>query len=86
MRFLTNHGVGMRRVIAGCVTLGLAAVGVTAAPQPANAWWHHGYGWHGGPGWCCGVSIPVPPMVVAPAPVYVAPPAYYRPPVYAPAP
>jgi hypothetical protein len=78
MRFLTSHRVGMRRVMAGCAMLGLAAVGVTAAPQPAHAWWRGGYGW------CCGVGIVVPPVVVAPpvyapAPVYAPPPAYYGP-------
>jgi hypothetical protein len=78
MRFLTSHGVGMRRVMAGCAMLGLAAVGVIAAPQPAHAWWRGGYGW------CCGVGIVVPPVVVAPpvyapAPVYAPPPAYYGP-------
>jgi hypothetical protein len=32
--------------------LGLALAGITAAPKPANAWWH-GYGW--------GVGIYAPP-------------------------
>jgi hypothetical protein len=53
--------------------LGLAAIGVAAAPKPANAWWH-GYGW--------GVGIYVPPVVVAPPPAYYAPPAYYPAPAY----
>jgi hypothetical protein len=78
MRFLTGHGAGMRRVMAGCAIAGLAAIGVAAAPQPAHAWWRGGYGW------CCGVSIVVPPVVVAPpvyapAPVYAPPPVYYAP-------
>ncbi|HUB16392.1 MAG TPA: hypothetical protein VMB34_30905 [Acetobacteraceae bacterium] len=72
MRFLTNSSVAMRRMVAGCGMLGLAAVGVAAAPQPAEAWWHGG--------WCCAVGIGLPPVVVAPAPVYVPPPAYYAPP------
>jgi len=64
--------------------LGMAAIGVSAAPQPAHAWWRGGYGG----GWCCGVGIVVPPVVVAPPPVYYAPPpAYYPAPAYyAPAP
>jgi hypothetical protein len=75
MRFLTSTGA--RRVMTGCAMLGLAAIGVAAAPQPANAWWRGG-------GWCCGVGIVLPPVVVAPpiyapAPVYAPPPAYYAP-------
>jgi hypothetical protein len=52
---------------------GLAAVGITALPGEANAWWRGG--------WCCGVGIGVvvPPVVVAP-PVYAPPPVYYAPP------
>lgn len=48
---------------------GLAAVGITALPGEANAWWRGG--------WCCGVGIGVvvPPVVVAP-PVYAPPPVY----------
>jgi hypothetical protein len=72
MRFVANSGVTLRRILAGCGMLGLAAVGVAAAPQPAHAWWHGG--------WCCTVGIALPPVVVAPAPVYVPPPAYYGPP------
>ncbi len=85
MRFLTNHGVGMRSVMEGCAMLGLAAIGVTAAPRPANAWWARG-------GYCCGVGIVLPPVVIAPppvyapAPVYAPPPAYYPPPGYVVAP
>jgi hypothetical protein len=57
--------------------VGLAAIGVAAMPQDANAWWRDGVG----------VGIWVPPVVVAPAPAYVAPPVVYAPPpVYYPAP
>jgi hypothetical protein len=63
---------------------GLAAIGITAMPQNANAWWRGGVG----------VGIWVPPVVVAPRAyppppvVYAPPPAYYAPPpvVYAPPP
>lgn len=72
MRFVANSGVGLRRIVAGCGMLGLAAVGVAAAPQPARAWWHGG--------WSVGIALP--PVVVAPAPVYVPPPAYYPPPPF----
>jgi hypothetical protein len=72
MRFLSN-GIGMRRIIAGCAVVGLATIGVAAAPQPAHAWWRGGYGW------CCSVGIALPPVVVAPAPVYAPPPAYAYP-------
>ena len=53
---------------------GLVAVGITAIPGKAEAWWRGG---------CCaiGIGIAVPPLVVAP-PVYAPPPAYY----YAPPP
>ncbi|HBK05556.1 MAG TPA: hypothetical protein DDZ81_06775 [Acetobacteraceae bacterium] len=57
----------------------LAAVGVTAVPHDAKAWWRGGYG----------VGVWVPPVVVVPPPVYVAPPVVYAPPppvVYAPPP
>jgi len=63
-----------RKIAATCVVLGLATVGVAAAPKAANAWCCH-YGW--------GVGFYVPPVVVAPPPpVYYAPPApaYYAPP------
>jgi hypothetical protein len=64
----------MRRLMAGCTVLGLAALGVTAAPQQAHAWWR-------GDGWCCSVGIVVPPPVVIAPPVYAPPPpAYYAPP------
>ncbi len=55
----------------------LAVVGSTVASQPANAWWHGGYGYGG---WCCSVGIALPPIVVAPPPVYAPAPAYYAPP------
>jgi len=64
---------GAKRLAAAGALLGLVAVGTVAAPQPANAWWAHGYGW------CCGVGIYVPPVVVAPPPVYAPAPAYYGP-------
>ena len=54
-----------RKIAATCAVLGLATIGVAAAPKPANAWWN-GYGY--GYGWGY-----VPPVVVAP------PPAYYPP-------
>jgi hypothetical protein len=79
MRFLSGHGGGMRRLMAGCAMLGMAAIGVTAAPGSAHAWWRGG-------GWCCGVGVGVvlPPVVIAP-PIYAPPPVYYAPgPVYAP--
>ena len=57
-----------KRLAATCAVLGLATIGIAAAPKPANAWWYnHGYGW--------GVGVYVPPVVVAPAPAYYAPPA-----------
>jgi len=69
---------GWKRLAAGGALLGLVAIGTTAAPKPAEAWWAHGGGW------CCGVGIGLylPPVVVAPAPVYVAPPVYAPAPVY----
>jgi hypothetical protein len=63
-----------RRIAATCAVLGLATIGIAAAPKPANAWWH-GYGW--------GVGVYVPPIVVAPPPAYYPAPAYYAPPVRA---
>jgi len=51
-----------RKIAATCAVLGLATIGVAAAPKPANAWWH-GYGY--GYGWGYG-----PPVVVAPPPAY----------------
>jgi hypothetical protein len=52
--------------------IGLAAIGITAMPHNAEAWWRGGYG----------IGIWVPPIVVAPPPVYYAPPpvAYVAPP------
>lgn len=59
-----------RKIAATCAVLGLAAIGVAAAPSTANAWCCR-YGW--------GVGVYAPPVVVAPplAPVYYPPPAYY---------
>jgi hypothetical protein len=53
---------------------GLAAIGITALPGKAEAWWRGGWG-------CCrvGIGVFVPPIVVAP-PVYAPPPVYYAPP------
>jgi hypothetical protein len=65
----------LKRVATLGAVAGLAALGVTAMPQEANAWWRGGYG----------VGIWVPPVVVAPPPpVYYAPPpvAYVPPPGY----
>jgi hypothetical protein len=45
----------------------LAALGVAALPQQANAWWRGGVG----------VGIWVPPVVVAPPAYYPPPVAYY---------
>jgi hypothetical protein len=54
--------IGLRRLAASGALLGLVAIGTTAAPKPAHAWWGHGYGW------CCGVGLGIylPPIVVAP--------------------
>jgi hypothetical protein len=62
----------MKRLSALAAILGLVALGITAMPGKAEAYWRGG--------WCCGVGIGivVPPVVVAP-PVY-APPVYYAPP------
>jgi hypothetical protein len=75
----------MKRAAAVGAVLGFASIGIIAAPKPANAWWHRGYGY----GWCCRVYAPhvfFVPRVYAPAPVYYAPrPIYYAPrPVYVP--
>ncbi len=59
----------MKRLGMIAAVLGLAAVGVTAMPHDAKAWWRGGYG----------VGIVLPPVVVAPAPVYVPPPVYVAP-------
>jgi hypothetical protein len=68
----------VRRLASVAVILGLAAVGVAAAPQDAHAWWRGGYG----------VGVYIPPVVVGPPIVYAPPPVVYaRPPVvYAPPP
>lgn len=73
----------LKRFVTAAAMLGLVAIGATAAPQKAEAWWRGG--------WCCGVGIGVvvPPVVIAPPPVYAPPPvAYYPPPpaYYAPPP
>lgn len=69
----TTRTASSKRLAATCAILGLAAVGIAAAPKPANAWWRgYGYGY--------GYGYYSPPIVIAPAPVY-APPAYYAPPV-----
>jgi hypothetical protein len=58
-----------RKIAATCAVLGLATIGIGAAPRPANAWWNgYGYGWGYGP-----------PVVVAPPLAYYPPPAYYAP-------
>ena len=63
--------VNAKRIASMAAVLGLAAIGVTAMPHDAKAWWRGGYG----------VGIYVPPVVVAP-PVYAAPPVAYAPPPY----
>ncbi|HUB12735.1 MAG TPA: hypothetical protein VMB34_12320 [Acetobacteraceae bacterium] len=60
-----------KRIAAIGAVAGLAALGVTALPSQANAWWR-------GP--AIGIGVWVPPVVIAPAPVYVPPPVYYAPP------
>lgn len=59
-----------KRLAVGPALAGLVAIGVTAKPAPAEAWWRGG--------WCCGVGIGIvlPPVVVAPPPAYYPPPAY----------
>ncbi len=66
-----------RKIATTCTVLGLATIGIAAAPKPANAWWHP-YGW--------GVGVYVPPVVVAPPPAYYPAPAYYSAPAYYPPP
>jgi hypothetical protein len=61
-------------MLTGCAMLGIAAIGLTAAPQPAQAWWHHGYDW------CCRVAVVVPRVAIAP--VYAPSPAYDPPLAY----
>lgn len=67
-----------KRISAVAAVAALAAVGVTAMPHDANAWWRGGVG----------IGVWVPPVIVAPPPVYAAPPVVYAPPpvVYAPPP
>jgi hypothetical protein len=50
--------------------LGLALVGVAAAPHDALAWWRGGYG----------LGVYGPPVIVAPPPVVYPPPVYIAPP------
>ena len=70
----TPRSSNTKRLAATCAVLGLAAVGIAAAPRPAAAWWHHyGYGWGG-------IGVYVPPVYVAPPPAYYPAPAYYAPP------
>lgn len=69
-----------RRLTSAAAILGLAAIGITAMPHDAQAWWRRGFG-----------VVWSPPIIVAPpvyAPrVYAPPTAYYAPPVvYAPPP
>jgi hypothetical protein len=67
----TASGARTGRIAAMCAVLGLATVGIAAAPRAANAWWSYGWGAAGGY---------APPVVVAPAPAYYYPsPAYYYP-------
>jgi hypothetical protein len=62
----------MKRFGAVVAVAGLAALGVTAMPVKAEAWWRGG--------WCCGVGIYLPPVVVAPPVYYAPPPVAYAPP------
>ena len=70
----------IRRFGALAAVVGLVALGVTAMPGKAEAWWRGG--------WCCGVGIYLPPVVIAPPGYYATPPVYYPPPpvAYAPPP
>ncbi len=70
-----------KRLGAALAVLGVAALGVVAAPGSAKAWW----GWRGG----VGVGVALPPVVVAPPVYYPPPPVVYAPPppvAYAPPP
>jgi hypothetical protein len=58
----------LKRLGTVAAVAGLAAVGVSAMPRDANAWWRGG--------------IWVPPVVVVAPPAYVAPPVVYPPPAY----
>ena len=66
----------MKRIAASFGLAGLVALGLTALPNEAHAWWRGGGG----------VGFVVPPVVIgpsvyaAPPPVYVAPPLVYAPP------
>jgi hypothetical protein len=72
----------MKRLGALAAVIGLVALGVTAMPGKAVAWWRAD--------WCCGVGIGVyvPPLVIAPPVYYALPPVAYAPPpsYYAPPP
>jgi hypothetical protein len=70
----TTRISGTKRIAAIGAVLGLATVGIAAAPKPAAAWWnHYGYGWGG-------VGVYGPPVYAAPPPAYYPAPAYYAPP------
>lgn len=67
----------MKHLTSVAAVFSIAALGVTALPHAANAWWRGGVG----------IGVWVPPVVVAPPPVaygppvvYAPPPAYYPPP------
>lgn len=66
--------VNIKRLASVAAVLGMAAVGVTAMPHAANAWWRHGV-WIAGP-----VVVVGPPVVyAAPRVVYVPPAVWVRP-------
>ena len=60
-----------RKITATCAILGVATIGIAAAPKQANAWWNGYYG---------GVYVPPPVVVAPPPPAYYPAPAYYAPP------
>jgi hypothetical protein len=64
----------MKRLTSLVAVAGLAAIGIAAAPQEANAWWRGGV-------WVPPVVVAAPPPVYYPPPVaYVPPPRYHYPP------
>ena len=72
-----------RKIAATCAVLGLATIGIAAAPKPANAWWHHyGYGWWGRRRRVPSAGRRGASAGLLPAQTYYAPPAqaYYAPP------
>ncbi|MEA2776316.1 MAG: hypothetical protein QOF90_1722 [Acetobacteraceae bacterium] len=76
----------MRHFASVAAVLGLAAVGATAMPHEAHAWWRGGVGIGV---WVPSVVVVPPPVVYAPPPVaYASPPVAYAPPpvAYAPSP